>query len=763
MSGLIKLNLLAFCVATFSGAQAASHVLTPVNVLAANYDDQRTNANLSETTLNRFNVNSSFFGRIGTIPVDGQIYAQPLYVAGVQITGKGVHNVVYVATMHNSVYAIDADAPQSTTPLWQVNFGPSVPSSLLNFSDILPEVGVLGTPVIDPAKQVMYVVSETLESANPVFRIHALSLADGHEVMAGPAVIAGVVQINAGGNNFSPVSFDPLMHLQRPGLVLVNGIVYVCFGSHGDGGNYYGWIFGYSAANLQNRVSILNLCPKGVGASVWQSGRAPAVDSAGNLYVATGNGDFDGAVNFGQSVLKLSPGLKILDYYTPDDWADLNQSDWDLGSAGVILLGSSNTVLTGGKSGLLYLINGPMGHLSPNNTSTVQSVQANSWGAFDIAVWNKQNDSTVYLMEPYGLLKAFQIRGGKISNAVQAEYDPITQSMFAGIAVSANGSTDGTGIVWLTTGDNASRLVPGVLHALDASDISKELWNSAQVSGRDDLGRFAKFVAPTVANGYVYVPTFSNTLAIYGLLSGAGQITDPPSVTAVANGASFLTGAVSPGELLAIFGANLGPKQLTNLQMQASGHVATSLSDTQVFIDGVSAPLLYTSANQLGAVVPFGTAGPTSTVMVLSQGILSSPVTVPVLPATPALFSLDGTGGGPGAILNQDGTKNNFANPAGRGSVVVLYATGVGQTNPNGDDGMVTAAAPFPAPLLPVDVFIDNQPAEILFAGAAPGMIQGITQINARVPQSASTGDQIKVMLKVGDYSSPNTVTLSVR
>jgi uncharacterized protein (TIGR03437 family) len=753
----LRRTAFAFCIAGYSLGQAQ------VNLLTGNYDNQRTNSNLAETILTPINVNPNSFGKIGTFPVDGQIYAQPLYAAGVPITGKGTRNVVYVATMHNSVYAIDADTPQSTVALWQVNLGPSVPSSLLNFTDILPETGILSTPVIDLTKQVMYVVSDTLENGGPIFRIHALSLADGREKLSGPAVITATVQGNGAGSYFGSVTFDPLLQLQRPALALANGMVYVCFGSHGDGGYYHGWIFGYDSSNLQSRVATINLSPKGAGASIWQSGRGPAIDKNGNLYVATGNGDFDSFSNFGESVIQLSPYLKVLDYYTPSNWADLNDHDWDLGSTGVILVPNTNWVLTGAKSGLLYMINGAMGHLGPDNTSTVQGVQVNQWGLFDFALWNNSRGPIVYVAEPYASLKAIQILNGKISGTVQAENNPIIPSMYAGLAVSANGGTDGTGIVWETTGDYSSRLIPGILHALDASDISKELWNSTMVPDRDALGRLAKFVAPTVANGRVYVPTFSSSLAIYGLLPSGNSGSGPPQITAVANGASFLGDTVSPGEVLAIFGVNLGPAQLANLQTDGRSHLTTSLSDTQIFFNGVSAPLLYTSANQLGAIVPFGTTGPTTEVVVLSQGQLSAPTTMPVAPAAPALFSLDGTGGGPGAILNQDGAPNSTDNPADRGSVVVLFGTGAGQTSPAGDDGMISTDFPLPTPILPVTVFIDDQPAELLYAGAAPGMVEGILQINARVPTTAASGAGIPVMFKVGNYSSPKTVTLSVR
>jgi len=753
----IRRTALSLCIATYSFAQ------TQVNVLTGNYNNQRTNANLQETILTPANVNSNSFGMIGTFPVDGQIFAQPLYATGVQIAGQGARNVVYVATMHNSVYAIDADAPQSTVPLWHLNLGPSVPSSLLNFSDILPETGILSTPVIDLTKQAIYVVSDTLQNGGPVFQIHALSLSDGHEMFAGPVVISATVQGSGAASYFGTLQFDPMLHLQRPALALSKGIVYVSFGSHADGGDYHGWILGYDSSNLKSQVSVINLSPNGAGAAVWQSGRGPAIDHSGNLYIASGNGDFDGSSSFGESVIKLSSDLKVLDYYTPNEWADLNENDWDLGATGVILVPGTNSVLTGAKSGLLFLINGAMGHLGPDNTSTVQSVQVNQWGMFDFALWNNSKGPIVYEYEPYGSLQAFQIVDGKITAKALSQNVPDIPSQFAGIAVTANGGTDGTGIVWETTGDYSSRLVPGTLHALDASDLSNELWNSNMVPGRDTLGRFAKFVAPTVVNGRVYAPTFSNSLAIYGLLASGNAAGGPPQITSVANGASFLADAVSPGEVLAIFGANLGPSQLTNLQTNADGQVTNTLANTQILFDGVTAPMLYTSANQMGAIVPFATAGPTTQVVVSSQGQSSAPMTMTVLPATPALFSLDGTGGGPGAILNQDGSLNSSGNPADRGSIVVLYGTGAGQTNPAGNDGQISARLPLPTPVLPVSIFIDGQPAEVVYAGAAPGMVQGVIQINARVPATASTGPTITAIFVVGNYSSPNTVTLAVK
>ena len=734
------------------------------NVLTANYDNSRTNANLRETVLSPSSVSADRFGRIGSFPVDGQIYGQALYAAGIQIPGNGVRNVVYVVTMHNSVYAIDADSPQSAIPLWQVNLGPSVPSSVLNALDILPEIGILSTPVIDLGRQVIYVVSDTLEGGGPVFRLHALSLSDGHEILNGPVVITASVPGAGAGSVNGTLTFDPLMQLQRPGLALANGVVYVAFGSHGDGGYFHGWMFGFDASDLRRPAAVFNTTPNGIGGSFWQAGRAPVIDDAGDIIAVTGNGDFTGMSEFSDSVLKLSGGdLSLLDWYTPDNWAYLGDNDLDLGSAGVILVPGANQVLTAGKAGDLLLVNGDsMGHVGSMNSANVESISANPNGVFDFALWNRPDGSIVYVHEPYGPLQAYGIAGGHLNAAALSETNPGAASLFAGVSVSADGGLSGTGIVWQTTGDWNAREIPGTLHAFDAGDLSHELWNSDLVGERDTLGRVAKFVAPTVVNGRVFVPTFSNQLAIYGLIS------DNPAgnnvrVTAIANGASLLAGAVSPGEVVAIFGANLGPMKMTDLDVDDTGHAMSVLADTQVLFDGVPAPLLSASSAEVHAVVPFGTAGPSTQVLVVYHGNSSAPIAVPVVPAAPALFAQDGTGGGPGAILNADGSLNSYDNPAARGSVIALFGTGLGQTNPQGEDGKVTDVSTLPAPVLPVTVLINGQPVEVLYSGAAPGMVQGIVQVNVRIPDTALVGNGVPIMLNVGGYASPSTIILEVK
>ncbi len=750
-------------------ALAVVSLQAQVNVLTANYDSYRTNSNLSETTLNPITVTPTAFGKIGTFPVDGQIYSQPLYVSGVQITGGGQHNVVYVATMHNSVYAFDADAPQSTEPLWTVNLGPSILSATFNFTDILPEVGILGTPVIDPTRGVIYVVSDTLANGAPLFSLHALSLADGSEQLNGPVgITASVSGTGAGSDGNGVLALDASLHLQRPGLALANGELYVSFGSHADTGNWHGWLISYDASNLQNQTGIFNTTPNGGAGSIWQGGRAPAIDDSGDIYVVTGNGDYDGVSSFGESLLHLSSGrrtgqeqnnLTIRDWFTPADWSTLNDEDWDFGTTGVILVPGTNLLVTGSKAGILYAVpRNAMGH-SEAAWSTMQTVQANQWGMFDMALWNNAAGPIVYLGEPYNAVKAFPIVNGTVSSANSSQFS-ISNSLFVGLAVSANGGQSGTGLVWLTTGDTTTSEIPGTLHVLDAGNLSNEIWNSDMNAVRDGLGRFAKFVAPTVANGRVYVPTFSNALVIYGLLRGQ-QTAAQPRISAVTNGASFVGGAVAPGEIVAIFGANLGTSALTQFQLDANGKVGATLAGTEVLINGVPAPVLYVSSSQVGAIAPFALSGMTASFEVVYNGHKSAAVTVPVAPAAPGLFSSDGNGGGYG-VINPDGTTSYFNDLSDQGSVVSFYATGLGQTAPASVDGAPVNATPYPTPVLPVTVLINGQSAQVIYAGAAPGMVAGVMQVNVVVPEILE-GFDLQVFLQAGDFISPNFLWLTTQ
>ncbi len=730
---------------------AIEQVSGQVNVLTANYNLDRNNANVSETTLTPALVSSGNFGLLGTFPVDGQIYAQPLYVSGLNIDGAGTHNVVFVVTMHNGIYAIDADSPGSSTPLWYVNLGPSVPSNALLLYDINPELGILGTPVIDLTRGVMYLVAATWEQTTAVYTLHALNLANGQETLGGPTLIRASVQ-GASGN---AVLLNPNQHLQRPGLLLLNDRIYIGFGSHNDASPYHGWLMSYDASNIQTQLAVFNTTPNANGGAVWQAGRAPMVDSAGNIYVVTGNGDYDGSTAFGESFLKLSGDLQMLDWFTPYNWKTLSDADQDLGSTGAIMVPGGNLVLAGNKYGTIYVVStSSMGNLA-NPGDTPQNFQPVRWGGvFNLALWPTANGARVYVLEQGSIVRGFQMTNGLFDASPFAEGATSFDIPYDGIAISSNGTDLTTGILWMTTGNHSLVPVPGTLHAYNANTL-QELWNSDMLPSRDYLGLFTKFVAPTVANGQVFVPTFSHQLDIYGMLTAGGTTSNAPQITAVLNSASYAGASVSPGELVTIFGANLGPKTLVNGLDDPYGLLQVSVAGVQVLFDNAPSPLVYVSENQLSAIAPFGMAGQSATVAVVSGAHTSNQVTIPVTPASPGIFSLDGSGKGQVIAANQDWTLNSATNPAAKGSVIVLYATGGGQTKPAGQDGVTTGSTP-PTLLELVTAQIDGQDAAVQYAGAAPGAVAGVIQINVMVPPGARSGAADSIVLTIGGQSQPS-------
>lgn len=499
-----------------------------VNVLTVNYDNNRTSANLNETILQPSVVNAASFGKLWSYPVDGEIYAQPLYVGQLSVGGQFRH-VLYVATMHNSLYAFDADQPPESALLWKNNFGPAVPNTFYNFGDIQPEVGVLSTPVIDLAGGTIYLVANTLENGACFYRLHALDLSTGAEKSGSPVVIGASAPGNAPDAVGGVVNFNAADQLQRPGLLLLNGVVYIAFGSHGDILPYHGWILGYDASSLR-QVSAFNTSPNGTGGSIWQAGHGIAADDLGNLYAVAANGDYNGASNWGESFLKLSTqnGLSVADWFTPDTWANLNQYDAEVGNAGPVLVPGTDLVIGGGKLGYIYLLNrSQMGHTLIGNVGAIQTFQVVNFGLFGRALWNRASDALFYVSGKGDPLQAFRLINGKfdetpVSQTVQAFAHP-----YPGMAISGDGVTDDSTILWATTADQVGQPVPGTLRAFDASDLSIELWNSNVIASRDSLGNLAKFAIPTVANGRVYVPTFSNELVVYGLLRPRPRLVMP--------------------------------------------------------------------------------------------------------------------------------------------------------------------------------------------------------------------------------------------
>jgi uncharacterized protein (TIGR03437 family) len=732
------------------------------NVLTANYGNARTNSDANESILTPFSVNPSSFGQLFSLSVDGQIYAQPLYQEKVSVAGQGTHNVVFVATMHNSVYAFDADAP--AMPLWTVNLGPSVPaanyqSDFGSYTDISPENGILGTPVIDPVTGTLYAVAATFEKGAYYYRLHALDTGSGAERFGGPATIAGQVTGIGDSSTYGEVPFVALQHIQRPALLLLNGIVYVSFGSHGDGAPYHGWIFGYSAQNVGNLVSIFNPTPNGSGGAIWQSGRGPAADDAGNIYVVSSNGDTDDNTNFSDNVLRLSGNATgVADWFSPFNVQALNDSDEDLGAAGALLIPGTNLLVTGGKQGTVYVLDKTaLGHTNATDGQIVQSFDAGAFGIFNMALWNRPDGPILYVQTANASVCAYKL-SGKQFNTTPAAHSPDGFPVpFQGMTISSNGVQSGTGILWVTEADSWPLPSSGTLRAYNAEDLS-EIWNSVMNPG-DALGGFSKFANPTVANGKVYVPNSSNQLIVYGL-NGGGITGRAPAVTSVVNAASYVSGPIAPGEIVAIFGQNLGPQNLVIGSFDGEGRMRSLLAGTQVTFDGLPAPLLYSSGGAVAAIVPYEIAGEDSIAFqISSNGQISDSMNLPAAPAAPGVFSADASGSGPGAILNQDYSLNSAANPAAAGSIVVIYATGGGQTNPAAADGSITmGAAPLAAD---VSVTVGGQPAQILYAGNAGGEVAGAMQINLQLP--AGVSGQVPVVVTVGGQASQATVTVAIR
>lgn len=521
-------RVLILCACTISPSLWGAQVLTQHN------DVMRSGVNASETLLTTSNVNPNQFGKVFSRAVDAEIYAQPLYVPNLNI--NGIRNVVFVATEGNTVYAFDADNASASGPLWSVNLGTPVLATAVDCpGNLAPQIGITSTPVIDLSTRTIYVDAKTTDSAGYHHKLHALDLLSGSEKFGGPVEVAASVSGTGSGSVGALVTFNPLIQNQRSGLLLNNGIVYLMFGSHCDENPYHGWVMGYSARTLRQTAVFLS-SPNGAGAGIWQAGQGPAVDSNGSLFLATGNGTFDyntGGSDAGDTVLKLSSGLAMQGYFTPNDQAYLDTSDRDLGSGGVLLLPplpgtSANLAIAGGKEGILYLLSRTSLGQFNTTDAVVQEWQAASGGIFSAPVyWN----GSLYLWSNRDPLRQFEWSSG--SFLTSAAHSASTPATFPGgiLSLSANGTTPGTGIVWgtLGTASSGNQVVAGVLHAYDASNVSIELWNSYMNKARDDFGNFAKFCPPTIANGRVFIATSSNQLAVYGLLS---NLTAPGNLTA---------------------------------------------------------------------------------------------------------------------------------------------------------------------------------------------------------------------------------------
>ena len=525
--------------ATAGGNQASStvYISNYPGTYTFHNDNMRTGQNTSETVLTPANVNPIQFGKLFSYSLDGIAFASPLYVAGVSIPSNGIHNVVYVASENDSVYAFDADG-LSSSPLWHVNFLKSgvttVPcADVGECGDIPVQIGITSTPVIDPTSGTIYVVAKTKESSTYVQRLHALDITTGAEKFGGPVVLTASAPGTGVDSSGGKETFNALRENQRPGLLLSNGVLYFAFGSHGDNSPWHGWVLGYNATTLQ-QVLVYNDTPNGGygGGGIWQCGGGLATDTTGDLYFTTSNGDFDvntGGIDYGDSIMKLSTSGTVVDYFTPYNQSNLSANNLDLGSAGPVLLVDQtggpypHLLVSAGKGGTIYVINRDnMGHYNSNSDNQIVQELVGALPNGDAEVGNFSApvyfNGYVYFAAVNDTLRAFQLNNGLLSTGPTSQSAAIYPLRGGAFAVSANGSSNG--ILWAIQTNGASPdnpNAPGVLYAYDATNLADELYDSTEAGTRDTMDFAAKFSIPLVANGKVFVGSQSE-LTAYGLL-----------------------------------------------------------------------------------------------------------------------------------------------------------------------------------------------------------------------------------------------------
>jgi hypothetical protein len=500
------------------------------DIVTYHNDNARTGQNLSETTLTPANVNATSFGKLAVFSVDGKVDGEPLYLSGLSVAGSK-HNVLFVVTEHDSVYALDAD---SGTVLWKVSMLQSgeTTSDARSCSQVVPEIGITATPAINRSAGphgTMYVVAMSKDGSGYHQRLHALDVTTGGEQFGGPTTIQA--SFTGAGDNSSggKVTFDPGQYEERSALLLMNGVVYTSWTSHCDNRPYTGWVISYDAATLAQK-SVLNLTPNGNEGAIWMAGAGPAADNSGNIFVLDANGTFDSTSDangfpsqkdFGNAFLKLSTSggqLAVADYFEMSNELQENNTDIDLGSGGALVLpdlsdglGNVKHLAVGaGKDSNIYLVDRDnLGKFNASANNIYQQVSGQLAGSvFSMPAYF--NDA-IYYGSVGDNVKAFPITNAKLATVAKSKTATAFGYPGATPSISANQSSDG--IVWVT-----ENVDPAVLHAYDASDLSKELYNSNQApGGRDNFGTGNKFITPMIVNGKVYVGT-TNGVGVFGLL-----------------------------------------------------------------------------------------------------------------------------------------------------------------------------------------------------------------------------------------------------
>ena len=618
---------------------AAALAYGQVSVLTHHNDNARTGQNLNEVLLGPSNVNQAQFGKLYTFPVDGWIISQPLYLQNVSIPNLGSHNVLYVTTLHDSIYALDADSNVTNggSPLWQVSFiNPALGITTVNAVTAgcnnvtqFTEQGIISTPVIDPIAGTLYVVAKTAENGSYFQRLHALDVATGQERPGSPVVIAATYP--GTGDGSTTVTFNALNQMSRAALLLVNQTLYVSFAANGcKQVHNYGWELAYDATTLQ-QVGVFNTTPNANNGGIWQSGSGPAADSSGNIYFETADAVFDvntGGPDFGDSILKLNlgvNGLSLADYFTPMNQATYNSKDQDLGSVGPIVLPDQpgpypHLLIGSGKDETLYLINrdnmGGYNTLQDQIVQEIPPLYTRLRGQVP-TYWN----GMVYFQQFLSPVVAYSLSNGLLSSM------PVSQTSTSYTrnntsSISANGTSNA--ILWLVT---AATSGSGTLRAYDATNLATEFYDSDQSGTRDTLGTTAHFIPPTVANGRVYIGT-QTELAVFGLLNATATATPSPSSL---NFGTVPLGTTSASQTLTI--TNSGNIPLSVSSVSSSGDFA-AVSACSTYIPAGSTCTIAVTFTPTAS----GTRNGTVSVVDNATG---SPQTIPV----------SGTGGTPMANL----------------------------------------------------------------------------------------------------------------
>jgi hypothetical protein len=538
---MISLSTLGACsVAEDADAESSESALASnVHVLSSRNDTARTGQNPNEKILSTSTVKAGAFGKLFTRPVDGAVYAQPLYVGGVN--GK---NLVYVATEHNTVYAFNADDKRATAaPIWQKSFGTPLPSTDTRCNLLAPEIGITATPVIDLATKTMWFTTRNKEDGRAIHRLHALDIATGLPRANSPVEIKATAPGTGATSENGIITFDPLRQMQRPGLLKVDGRIYLGFASQCDVAPYHGWLMSYDATSLEQK-SVLNTTPNGGEGGIWNGGVGLNADAAGDIYFpaadiypsAAAAGPFNGAGNLGNSLVRVkdtATGFAVQTTFTPFDTRTFAPQDLSLGSMGGILIPGTQLFVAGDKRGMIFVVDRKeMGGLAEQDGQVVQKFQGTARGMWGGAAYYKESKGGIYyLWGPGDRLKAYAFDGAKFQ--LPPRVNPTTVAGYPGgaLAVSSDGDSAGSGILWTvrskrTTPGLASIAGEGVVQAFEATDIQRELWSS-DLQPTDAVGAIAKFAPPTIANGRVFIGTAANQLVVYGLFGAGGPAPGP--------------------------------------------------------------------------------------------------------------------------------------------------------------------------------------------------------------------------------------------